>query len=132
MATVQRFEDLEVWKKARVLARKVYELTFKEPISKDFRLKDQLRGSSGSIMDNIPEGFERSSRLEFLSSLGIANGENGELKSQLYRCIDNKYISSEVFNELYEIADELTKMLTRFIAYLTNSKIKGQKFKNRS
>lgn len=132
MATVQRFEDLEVWKKARVLASKVYELTFIEPISKDFRLKDQLRGSSGSIMDNIAEGFERSSRLEFLNSLGIAKGENGELKSQLYRCVDNKYISSEVFNELYAMADELTKMLTRFIAYLNNSKIKGQKFKNRS
>jgi four helix bundle protein len=92
MATIQRFEDLEVWQKASVLASKVYAITFIEPISKDFRMKDQMRGSCGSIMDNIAEGFERSSRLEFINSLGIAKGEAGELKSQLYRCLDVPYI----------------------------------------
>ncbi len=55
MATIQRFEDLEVWKKARVLAAKIYQLTFVQPISTDFRMKDQMRGSCGSIMDNIAE-----------------------------------------------------------------------------
>jgi len=71
MATIQRFEDLEIWQKARVLAHEVYELTFIDPILHDFRMKDQVRGSSGSIMDNIAEGFERSSRLEFINALGI-------------------------------------------------------------
>jgi len=57
MPTITRFEDLEIWKKARELSQKVYPLTFTEPIKKDFRLKDQMRGSTGSIMDNISEGF---------------------------------------------------------------------------
>ena len=62
MATIQKFEDLEIWKKARLLSQRIYPLTFIKPISDDFRYKDQLRGSVGSIMDNIAEGFERGSR----------------------------------------------------------------------
>ena len=131
MPTIQKFEDLEVWKKARILSAKVYPLTFKEPIANDFRIKDQMRGSVGSIMDNIAEGFERGSKLEFINSLTVSKGETGELKSQLYRCLDNKYISQKLFDELYCLADEVTKMITGFINYLNKSKIKGQKFKNR-
>jgi four helix bundle protein len=131
MPTIQKFEDLEVWKKARMLSGKVYPLTFKEPIASDFRMKDQMRGSVGSIMDNIAEGFERGSKFEFINSLTISKGETGELKSQLYRCLDNKYISQKLFDELYSLADEVTKMITGFISYLNKSKIKGQKFKNR-
>lgn len=131
MATIQKFEDLEVWKKARILSNKIYPLTFKEPISCDFRMKDQMRGSVGSIMDNIAEGFERGSKLEFINSLTTSKGETGELKSQLYRCLDNKYISQKLFDELYCLADEITKMITGFINYLNKSTIKGQKFKNR-
>ena len=90
-----------------------------------------MRGSVGSIMDNIAEGFERGSKLEFINSLTTSKGETGELKSQLYRCLDNKYISQKLFDELYSLADEITKMITGFINYLNKSKIKGQKFKNR-
>ena len=131
MATIRRFEDLEIWQLARELSSKVYQLTFKEPLSIDYRLKDQMRGSCGSVMDNIAEGFERSSRLEFINGLSLAKGETGELKSQLYRCHDNNYFSKEKFEELYIDADLLTKKITNFIAYLNSSKIRGQKFKNR-
>lgn len=132
MATIQKFEDLEIWQKARLLSQKIYPLTFKEPIASDFRLKDQMRGSCGSIIYNIAEGFDRGSKNEFTNSLTIAKGETGELKSQLYRSLDNKYITEEIFRELYSLADELTRMLTGFINYLNKSKIKGQKFKNRT
>ena len=131
MATITRFEDLEIWQLARELSKEVYDLTFVEPIKSDFRLKDQMRGSSGSIMDNIAEGFERGSKLEFINSLSYSKGEVGELKSQLYRALDNKYISQEIFDALYNKADVITKKITAFITYLNASKIKGQKFKNR-
>ena len=131
MATIKRFEDLEIWQLARILSKKIYTLTRKEPILSDFRLRNQMRGSSGSIMDNIAEGFDRGSRLEFINCLTISKGETGELKSQLYRALDNEYISEAVFHELYGEADLLTKKTTNFITYLNASKIKGQKFKNR-
>lgn len=131
MATIQRFEDLEIWQKARVLSQEVYELTFQDPILHDYRMRDQMRGAVGGIMDNIAEGFERSSRNEFINSLGISKGETGELKSQLYRALDVKYIDQKTFDYLYSKSDEITKMITSFITYLNTSKIKGQKFKNR-
>lgn len=131
MATITKFEDLEVWQLARALSKEIYSLTFIEPLKSDFRLRDQMRGSAGSIMDNIAEGFERASKLEFVSSLSYSKGEVGELKSQLYRCFDNQYIGQETFNTLYEQAGALSKKIYTFIAYLNTSKIKGQKFKNR-
>ena len=132
MPTVQKFEELEVWQLARELSRKIYPLTFVDPIAKDFRYKDQLRGSCGSIMDNIAEGFERGSKLEFINLLTIAKGEAGELKSQLYRGLDNKYFTSILFEELYALVNRITKMLTTFIHYLNKTSIKGQKFKERN
>jgi len=108
MATIQRFEDLEIWQKARVLANEVYELTFKDPILHDYRMRDQMRGSAGGAMDNIAEGFERSSRFEFINALGIAKGEVGELKPQLYRALDVKYINQKTFDDLYFKSDEIT------------------------
>ena len=69
MPTVQRFEDLEIWQLATLLSQKFYRLTVGASLVADFRLKDQMRRSSGSIMDNIAEGFERGSRLEFINSL---------------------------------------------------------------
>ncbi len=131
MATIQRFEDLEIWQKARLLSQKTYPITFIKPVNEDFRYKDQIRGSVGSIMDNIAEGFERVSKLEFINSLTIAKGEVGEFKSQLYRGLDNQYFSKELFAELFALADELTKMITSFVSYLNKTVNKGQKFKNR-
>lgn len=131
MATIQKFEELEVWQLARELSQKVYPCTFRDPIAKDVRFKDQLRGSCGSIMDNVAEGFERGSRLEFINSLTVAKGETGELKSQLYRGLDNHYFTLELFETLYALADLITKKLTTFINYLNKSNIKGQKFKER-
>jgi four helix bundle protein len=132
VATINKFEDLEIWQLSRRLSSQIYPLTFMEPIKSDYRIKDQMRGSTGSVMDNIAEGFERGSKLEFINSLGISKGEVGELKSQLYRCLDNHYITQPQFDELYAEADRITKKITAFITYLNSSKFKGQKFRNRT
>jgi len=142
MATIKRFEDLEIWQSARKLCQRIYLLTFEEPISKDFRYKDQIRGACGSTMDNIadavghslwrrPEGFGRGSKLEFINSLTIVKGKAEELKSQLYRDVDIRYFSEPLFTELYNDADLLVKKTGAFINYLNKSKVKGQKFKGR-
>ncbi len=132
MATFKRFEDLEVWQKARLLENKIFLLTKTNPLSKDFSIKDQMNRSVGSIMDNIAEGFGRGSRLEFIQFLTISRGSGAELQSQLYRCLDRKYFSDLVFEELYADSDNVCKMLTGFIEYLNKSRIQGQKFKARS
>lgn len=131
MATIQKFEDLESWQKARSLNQPVYPLTFKEPIANDVRFKNQIRGTCGSIMNNIAEGFERSSKLEFINSLTISKDALEKLKSQLYRGLDNKHFTSKQFSEICQLAHQITKMITAFINYLNKSEIKGQTFKER-
>ena len=131
MATIHRFEDLEIWQMARTLCQQIYPLTFSKPISNDFRFKDQVRGSCASIMDNIAEGFGRGSKHEFINSLTIAKGEAEELKSQLYRGFDIEYLSEELFEKLYKLTELLAKKIGSYIRYLNLSHYKGQKFKGR-
>jgi four helix bundle protein len=71
-------------------------------LSKDFELRNQMNASSGSVMDCIAEGFERSGNAEFKNFLIIAKGSNGEFRSQLHRCLDRKYITPPKFDELYQ------------------------------
>ena len=132
MATINRFEDLEIWQLARNLYRKISRLAEKIRKNHDYRFADQMKAAAGSIMDNIAEGFERNSRLEFLNSLSISKGESGELKSQLYRSLDDNYISEKDFEELYEDTDKVSRKIANFVKYLNNSKIRGLKFKNRT
>ena len=132
MATIHRFEDLEIWQLARILYQKISKLAEKIKSNHDYCFADQMKAAAGSIMDNIAEGFERNSRLEFLNSLSISKGESGELKSQLYSAIDDVYLNKIEFDELYEDTDKVSKKIANFVKYLNSSKIKGLKFKDRS
>ena len=131
MATVTKFEELDVWQRARRLYKKISSIVILLRDKREFRFAEQMRSSSGSIMDNIAEGFERSSRLEFVNSLGISKGESGELKSQLYRCLDDKTIDQTKFDELYTDTDILSRKIASFIIYLNTATTKGLKFKDR-
>lgn len=131
MATIRRFEDLEIWQLARELCNTVYTFTKREEFSKDYKLINQINSSSGSVMDNIAEGFDRGGRKEFMNFLGIAKGSAGEVKSQLYRSLDRKYISEKDFQSTYNLADEINRKIHGLISYLNATETKGQKFKNR-
>jgi four helix bundle protein len=131
MSTITRFEDLEVWQLARKFAATIYQLTLHQKFSKEYKLKDQIKGSSGSVMDNIAEGFGRESRLEFINFLGIAKGSLNETKSQLYRSLDYNLIQPDVFDSNYQEAEIIAAKIGVFMIYLNKSLIKGQKFKDR-
>jgi four helix bundle protein len=131
MATITRFEEMEIWKEVRKLSLTIFQYSHKELFAKDFRFRDQIKAAVGSIMDNIAEGFERSSRLEFVNFLSYAKGSCGEVKSQLYRAKDQQYISEAEFQETYNALDKLAANIAGFISYLNQSEVKGQKFKDR-
>lgn len=123
------FEDLEIWQSARELCKRVRDLTVKEPFARDFRLKDQIRASSGSVMDNIAEGFERDGRKEFIQHLSISKGSCGETRSQSYRAFDYDYITEAELGHMVETTESLGKRIGGFMNYLKRSDYKGNKYK---
>ncbi|MDA3942676.1 MAG: four helix bundle protein [Bacteroidetes bacterium] len=127
--TISNFEDLSIWNKARELSELIFGITTLDPFSKDFRFKDQIRAASGSVMDNIAEGFEREGNKEFIQFLYISKGSCGEVRSQSYRAFDNNYINEEQLNELLEKTKNLSIEIANFIKYLRNSGIRGNKYK---
>jgi four helix bundle protein len=129
MATVQRFEDLKIWKMARAFCSDVFRITHYEQFSKDYRFRDQIRASSGSIMDNIAEGFERDGNKEFCQFLAIAKGSCGESRSQLHRSFDYKYIENEEYEVLCQKTTDISKAISSLINYLKQSELTGIKYK---
>lgn len=125
---IERFEDLEIWKEARDLSNYIYEITAVEPFVNDYKFRDQIRASSGSVMDNISEGFERGGNKEFVQFLSIAKGSCGEVRSQIHRAFDYKYVDEILYNELLMRSTDLSKHISGFMTYLKGSDLKGPKF----
>ncbi len=128
MATITKFEDLEIWQEARKLAKEVFILSKETDLKTDFRFKEQIKASSGSVMDNIAEGFERDGNLEFRQFLSVAKGSAGETRSQIYRLYDCEYISEEQFKDLKNKYENLSGKIKNFITYLNKKDFKGNKF----
>ena len=125
MPTIKRFEDLDVWKESRLLNKIIGCLIQEKKFEHNFRLINQIEGSSGSIMDNIAEGFERGTRGEFIQFLGYSKGSCGELRSQLYRALDRNYIVQKQFDDLFKLVSRISAMIHSLIRYLQKTKING-------
>ena len=115
MAKIERFEDIDAWKKARELTKIIYEVTAQGKLAADFSLRDQLRRASVSIMANIAEGFEREGNKEFRQFLAMAKGSVGEVKALLYVALDAGLTSSEQFHRISALADEASRLLAGFL-----------------
>ena len=103
---------------ARVLVKKIYEVTSRTPFSKDFSLKDQIRRSSVGVMNNISEGFESRTVKLFIDYLGRSKGSCGETRSVLYVALDQNYITDKEFKELYDQCVIISSKILRLIQYL--------------
>lgn len=129
MATIERFEDPEAWKLSREITKEVYEVSKNDLFARYYGLRNQICRASVSVMSNIAEGFERDGRKEFINFLSIAKGSSGEIRSQLYVALDQKYISQEQFDLVYGKTVQNSRVLAGLIKYLNQSDIKGNKFR---
>ena len=118
-----------MWQTSRELCNTVYSLTLKGSFAQDYKLRDQINGSSVSVMDNIAEGFERDGKAEFRQFLSIAKGSSGEVRSQLYRALDRNHISQSEFDASFSLAETTSKKLSSLMGYLKKSVLTGTKYK---
>jgi len=129
MSTFNKFEDMEVWKKSMNLTRLIYQNTNQPGFVKDYNLVNQIRRSAISIASNIAEGVERDGNKELINFLYIAKGSCGELRCQLYIAKDQQYLKADSFQEMYNLATEISVSLNKLIKYLQTSDYKGKKYK---
>ena len=107
-----------MWQVARVLTRRVYEITNEGTFARDWGLRDQMRRAAVSVMSNIAEGFESRTQALFIDFLGRAKGSAGEVRAQLYVASDAKYLSPQQFAELHQLAESCSRQLRSFMTYL--------------
>ena len=112
---IECFEDLRVWQKGITFVKQLYEVTSTGRLSKDFGLRDQLRRAGVSIPANIAEGFERSSRKEYLQFLNVAKGSAGELRCLLRVALEVGYLDEHSYEGLRSGAIELSSYLANQI-----------------
>jgi four helix bundle protein len=122
MAKIEKFEELQSWQKARVLANFIYDLTENVKFAKDFRLCGQIQDAAGSIMHNIAEGFDAGTNPEFIRFLKMSRRSASEVQSELYLALDRKYINQDELNKAYHLATETKRLINGLIAYLRKSK----------
>ena len=112
---IERFEDILAWQKVRDLAKRIYDL-FGD--CRDYSFKDQIQRAAVSVMNNIAEGYERKSNLEFKQFLYIAQGSCGEVRSMLYLAKEISIMGENTFSELLTETETISKMLSNFIKKL--------------
>lgn len=118
MSSINKFEDIKAWQKARAVSSEIYQLCKLGELSKDFGLRDQIRRSAVSVQSNIAEGFGREGNKEFIRFLRIAKGSSSEFRSQLYNLLDAEYIDSSNFENLYLKSEDTERLIGGFINYL--------------
>ncbi len=118
MATITDFEDLDVWKDARALNKKIQTVTRRIVFNEDRDLRWQIRSASLSAMSNIAEGFDRNNNNFFIQFLRTAKGSAGEVRSQLYSCLDGEFLSEDDFTPLRNEAKLLGQRIGKMITYL--------------
>ena len=118
MGTIRRFEEIEAWQEARVLTKRVYEVSGQGEFARDFGLKDQMRRAVVSILSNIAEGFESRTRGLFVEMLGRAKGSAGELRAQFYVAHDAGYLTQKQLEDLQDQCEKCSSQICRFMAYL--------------
>jgi len=124
---IERFEDIDAWKEARVLTQMVYRVSRGERFARDFKLVNQICSAASSVMNNIAEGFDSQSDKEFIHFLTYARRSATEVQSELYIALDQEYIVLADFETIYQQATKTKKLINGFIRYLRTSPTKETK-----
>lgn len=115
---ITRFEDLECWQESRKLTKTIYAYAKRAELKRDFRLADQMTGAALSVMNNICEGFDSKSNSEFIRFLTYSRRSCSEVQNCLYVTLDQRYVSTEEFEDTYRHCGKVRKIIDSLIRYL--------------
>ena len=118
---VAQFEDLRIWQEARQLANDIYRDMRDGEEAKDFGFRNQLQSAGISVMNNIAEGFERSTDPDFARFHDIAKGSSGEVRSMYYAAEDLAYLSSPIVQTRRAIASGISRGIASLINHLLHT-----------
>ena len=107
-----KFEKLDVWHKAVEYADLIYKFSREFPSEERLGLTRQLRRSAVSVSSNIAEGSSRSSDTDLARFIEIAYGSLLESVSELHVAKRQRYLKTDAFEESYQKAENLAKMLS--------------------
>ena len=131
MATFKKTEDIWCFNIAREQAKQIWLDVHRQNLfGKDYPLIKQINRASGSVMDNIAEGFGRGGNREFLNFLSIARGSNEEVKSQILRAFDREHYDQKTYEARLQSNIRLSIGLSKLMKHLRDSNIKGNKWEN--
>lgn len=119
----QGFEDLEIWKKGRVLRNEVRVLCKTFPNEERFKLIDQMIRASRSVTANIAEGSGRFHYQEYIQYCRVARGSATEMLDHFTVALDEGYIEKDVFEKFWSDYKSLQKMINGYITYLKKRKL---------
>jgi four helix bundle protein len=127
MATINKFEDLEIFKLARSLHLQTHQMIVDGKFQNYFRFHDQITSAIASVMNNIAEGFERGSNKEFKLFLAYAKGSCGEFRAQLIQALDRAFINKTEYEQMNNEAQMIISKIQNFIMYLNKTELKGSR-----
>jgi four helix bundle protein len=122
---MQSYKDLIAYQKGYKLTLKIYQITKDYPREEIYGLTSQMRRSAVSIPCNIAEGYRRGHRKEYIQFLHMAHGSCSELETLISLSHDLGLISEQVFQELYGLQEEVSKLLNGLISSLSRASRKN-------
>ena len=112
---MQKFQQLEIWKKAHALVLHIYTISANMPSSENLGLVSNLRRTAIQIAKSIAEGAGRDSDAEFAVDLKRARAAGHELEYLVLLCRDLGFFTSEVHDEIAVQIIEMRKMTSGLI-----------------
>lgn len=123
-AIAKSFEGLWIWQQARALVKDVYrDVGAGTPAGHDFAFRSQFQRAAISVMNNIAEGFERSSDPEYVRFLDIAKASCGEVRSMYYAAEDLRYVLPETADQRREFTKRLSGGIASLQSHLRKSRL---------
>lgn len=118
---MQKFQQLDIWKKAHLLVLHIYTISGKLPPNENLGLVSNLRRTAIQIAKSIAEGAGRDSDAEFAVDLKRARAAGHELEYLVLLCRDLGFFTAEVHDETALQIIEVRKMTSGLIKRTTSS-----------